>query len=174
MARRPKTTLISHPSAYYQRRMMLQTQITGVPTPGHSWLAGLYNENPGQLYLVLWHVEVGVKPPGAGTAIQKLLAGWTNEPPPISPSVGIPMYPLDSKCVGSIWGELDSGVSWSSNIDLTLSANRWYWPHDWPLVIVPPGWSWTLATLIGEGGTLDITWVWEVCPDPPDWPVFLQ
>jgi len=103
---------------------------------------GVFNADTAGRSVAVWHLECHYRPgtsgvPDMGFFFQVIQGtnGWT-------PTPAVPLMGGRSAGIGQIVNAYDR--PWPT--DATYYAaytddHHWFWPHEWPLAIVPPGYS---------------------------------
>jgi hypothetical protein len=119
-------------------------QITGTETPGGTTEAGVVNDATDGRYLVIWHLGIShIAGSGADPATQVCGAQIYNTAGLLPYTQNTPLNPLIAPPPGSGWfNPTSAGFNPTGNIHPRLWGDvNWDWPHDWPIGIVPPGYS---------------------------------
>jgi len=126
-------------------------------TANNYWTGALYNNSTGPSVLVVRDLRWFPLNHNIFylTYYQGRLAGTNLPAQPYFPGDATPAGLVDWSDQGSTLGAYD--------YSFVQPSGRWvaWWPHDFPIAIVPPGWSFVgQSQAKGEDGTLSL--VWEV------------
>jgi hypothetical protein len=143
----------------------------GTPGPGANTTValGVFNAGSGGAgaNCVVWHLEISMNPlAGASRAwyfgLQTMLGtkGWT-------PTPAVPLVPGTPAGQGQIVNAYDT--NWPTDgtyFQINLQDGYWKWEHDYPLAVVPPGYSWFCYGLPAARALLsiDISALFENAP----------
>jgi hypothetical protein len=141
-------------------------QIIGTETPGGITEAGLVNDATDGRFLVIWHLGIShIAGAGADPATQNCSTQVYNTAGILPYTENTPLNPLMAPPPGKGWFNTTSpGTQPIGQIHPILWGSvNWDWPHEWPLAIVPPGFSISVVFVAPSAGfaTTAASFIWE-------------